>query len=66
MPAPLRLDTPEEIADFQRAREAIALGGGILVANPLPPELEIDRETVGGWIAAALADAKLRACAARA
>ncbi|WP_294644518.1 pseudouridine-5'-phosphate glycosidase [uncultured Aureimonas sp.] len=55
--APLRLDSPQEIAAFQRAREAIGLEGGMLVTNPLAPDLEIDRETVGGWIEAALADA---------
>lgn len=55
--APLRLDSPQEIAAFQRAREAIGLEGGMLVTNPLSPNFEIDRETVGGWIEAALADA---------
>lgn len=57
IPAPLRLDTPDEIAAFQATREALALGGGVLVTNPLPPELEIDRATVGGWIEAAMSDA---------
>ncbi len=57
LPAPLRLDTAEDIARFQTAREALALGGGVLVANPLPLELEIDRSTVDSWIEAALADA---------
>ncbi|RIY03605.1 pseudouridine-5'-phosphate glycosidase [Aureimonas flava] len=58
IPSPLRLDTPEAIADFGRMRDALSLGGGVLVANPLPPELEIDRSTVAGWIEAALADAE--------
>ncbi|SFF06166.1 pseudouridine-5'-phosphate glycosidase [Aureimonas phyllosphaerae] len=58
IPAPLRLDTPEEIAAFQSAREAIGLDGGMLIANPLSPELEIDRETVGDWIEKALRDAE--------
>ena len=57
IPAPLRLDTPEAIAAFQKTRETLALGGGVLVANPLPLEDEIDQSTVDGWIAAALADA---------
>ncbi|WP_416355457.1 pseudouridine-5'-phosphate glycosidase [Aureimonas phyllosphaerae] len=58
IPAPLRLDTPEEIAAFQSARKAIGLDGGMLIANPLSPELEIDRETVGDWIERALRDAE--------
>ncbi|WP_082505113.1 pseudouridine-5'-phosphate glycosidase [Aureimonas sp. Leaf324] len=58
IPAPLRLDSPQAIAAFQRSREAIGLEGGMLIANPLAPELEIDRETVAAWIEAALADAE--------
>jgi pseudouridine-5'-phosphate glycosidase len=34
LPVPIRLDSPEVIADLIRAREALGLGGGILVANP--------------------------------
>lgn len=54
--SPIRLDSAAEIAAFQQAREALAIDGGMLVANPLPADLEIDTATIGGWIGAALAD----------
>jgi pseudouridine-5'-phosphate glycosidase len=38
-----RADTPQEVADVIRARDALALGGqGIVVANPLPPDQQLD------------------------
>ncbi len=54
---PIRLDSADEIAEFQRVRERLDIHGGMLIANPLPEELEIDSATIGGWIDAALADA---------
>lgn len=55
--SPIRLDTPDSIADFQRVRERLAIHGGMLIANPLSDELEIDGETIGAWIETALSDA---------
>ncbi|WP_102959138.1 pseudouridine-5'-phosphate glycosidase [Mangrovicella endophytica] len=52
--APLRLDSAGEIAAFQAAREALGIPGGMLIANPIPAEAEIGRETIDGWIASAL------------
>lgn len=40
-PAPLRLDTPAEIAAFQQSRESLGIEGGMLIANPVPEESEI-------------------------
>lgn len=40
-PAPLRLDTPEAIAHFFTVRGELELGGGMLIANPIPPGDEI-------------------------
>lgn len=57
IPSPIRFDSATEIARFQSARERLAIEGGMLIANPLPAEHEIDAETVGGWIERALADA---------
>ena len=54
---PIRMDSADEIAEFQRVREKLDIHGGMLIANPLPEELEIDSATIGGWIDAALADA---------
>jgi pseudouridine-5'-phosphate glycosidase len=57
LPGPLRLDTPKAIADAFRLRRALGLGGGQLVANPIPPEAEIPRAALDPVIAAAQAAA---------
>jgi pseudouridine-5'-phosphate glycosidase len=54
--APIRLDDAASIAGFIRAREALALGGGMLVANPVPAADEIPSDEIGGHIEAAYAD----------
>jgi pseudouridine-5'-phosphate glycosidase len=56
-PAPLRLDTPHEIAAFQRARAELGIGGGMLVANPVPEEDEIPAQAMAAHIGKAQADA---------
>ena len=58
LPAPLRLDTPAEIARAHRMRAALGLPGGQLVANPIPPEAEIPRDTLAPIIAKANTDAQ--------
>jgi pseudouridine-5'-phosphate glycosidase len=60
LPAPIRLDTPEAIADLIRAKEALGLGGGILVANPVPSSDEIPAEEMKGFIDGAIAEAGRR------
>ncbi|MDO8915328.1 MAG: pseudouridine-5'-phosphate glycosidase [Coriobacteriia bacterium] len=52
-----RLETPEEVAAVMRVRSGLGLGGGIVVANPIAPEHEIQRATLDGWTDAALAEA---------
>jgi pseudouridine-5'-phosphate glycosidase len=54
--APIRLDEAAAIAAFIRAREALALGGGMLVANPAPEADEIPAAEMETHIAAAYAD----------
>ncbi len=56
-PAPLRLDTPEQVAALMRVREELGLTGGMLVANPIPAGHEIARAEISGHIEAALAEA---------
>jgi pseudouridine-5'-phosphate glycosidase len=51
--APLRLDEPERIASFFAARQALGLGGGMLVANPVPQGDEIPVGTMAGFIESA-------------
>jgi pseudouridylate synthase len=54
LPSPLRLDSAEEIADFQKRREALGIGGGILVANPIDSADEIPAVEMNVFIEAAL------------
>ena len=51
--APLRLDAPEGIARLHATRRALGLGGGMLVANPVPVEDEIPATEMAGHIEAA-------------
>ena len=55
--APLRMDSPAAIARAHALRAALGLPGGQLVANPIPPEAEIPRDTMAPVIARATADA---------
>jgi pseudouridine-5'-phosphate glycosidase len=55
--APLRLDTPDAIARFQAARDAISVVGGMLIANPIPEASEIPAEIMGGYIGEAISRA---------
>jgi len=64
--APLRLDTPEQIARAHRMRARLGLPGGQLVANPAPPEAEIPADRLAPHISAALAAAEIEGIAAKA
>jgi pseudouridine-5'-phosphate glycosidase len=55
--APLRLDTAEEIARLADMRRRLGLGGGMLVANPIPEADEIPLARLEGAIGAALEEA---------
>jgi pseudouridylate synthase len=55
--APLRLDSAPSIADFQKAREAIGVVGGMLIANPIPQASEIPAEIMAGYISEAISRA---------
>ena len=58
--APLRVDSPGEVAAVMRARDELGLACGISVANPIPAEDEIPRERIDAIIERALADAAAR------
>lgn len=66
LPAPLRLDSPAEIAAAHRCRAELGLPGGQLVANPIPVEAEIPRAVITPFIEAALADAARQGLSAKA
>ena len=58
--APLRCDSPAEVAQMIAARRALDLAGGVLLANPIPESAEIPHDTLAPLIAQAQqeADAK--------
>jgi len=66
LPIPIRLDTPEAIADLIQAKEALDLGGGVLVANPVPKADEIPAQEMKNFIDEAVAEAGRRGIAGKA
>ena len=64
--APLRMDSPTEIAHAHRMRGALGLPGGQLVANPIPTEAEIPSNVLAPHIAKALAESEAQGIAAKA
>lgn len=60
-PAPLRVDSAEEVAAMLSAQRGLGLPQGILVAVPVPTEQEIPRKTVEGWIEKALGEVEKKA-----
>ena len=63
--APMRLDTPEEVAALMVATWELGLGSGVSVANPVPAQDEMAREEIDAVIARALADCDERGIPAR-
>ena len=53
-----RLDTPEEIAAAFCAQQEMGLGGGMLVANPIPEEYSMDPSRIKASIDQAVSDSK--------
>ena len=58
--SPLRLDSPDRIAAFQRARETLGIAGGMLIGNPVPEKDEIPSAEMETHIAEALARAEAK------
>lgn len=58
LPAPLRRDTPAEIAALIRAQRALGLGSATLIANPVPAGDEIPAAEMARFIDAAVDDAR--------
>lgn len=63
--APLRMDSPDQIAAAAAMRARLGLNGGQLVANPIPPEAEIAAEVIGPVIEQALSEAEAQRIAAK-
>jgi pseudouridine-5'-phosphate glycosidase len=66
LPAPLRMDSPEDIAAAQKTRTAMGLQGGQLVANPIPKADEIPAEVLQPIITQALDEAEAQGISAKA
>ena len=57
LPAPLRMDTPAQIARAHLMRHQLGLPGGQLIANPVPATEQISQIEMAPFIQTALADA---------
>lgn len=62
MPAPLRMDSANDIAAFMAARAAMPKfgHGGILVTNPVPEKDQIKRSVMDGYIDQAIDEAQAK------
>ena len=60
LPVDVRCDTPAEVAEVVRARQALGLSGATLVTVPVPEAAEIPRAEIEPAIAQALAEAEER------
>jgi pseudouridine-5'-phosphate glycosidase len=54
--APMRVDTPADVAATMAAKWSLGIDGGLVVANPIPVEDEIPADEIGGIIDQALTD----------
>ena len=59
-PAPMRVDTPAEVAAVLTAQRSLGIAGGLVVAQPIPEEDEIPAGEIGAIIDRALADMDAR------
>jgi pseudouridylate synthase len=55
---PMRVDRPEQLAQLMKAKWDMGLEGGIVVANPIPPEYEIPACEIAPIIEKAVAEAR--------
>lgn len=65
IPAPLRMDSAEDIARAHQMRGLLDLPGGQLVANPIPVEAEIAASELAPVIEAALKEAEAQGITAK-
>ena len=62
---PLRRDSAAEIAEVMRSKWDLGLGGGLVVANPIPVDAEIPAAEIAGHIEQALAEAEAQGVAGK-
>jgi pseudouridine-5'-phosphate glycosidase len=58
LPVDVRCDTPREVAEVARARDALGLEGALVVAVPVPAEYEVDAGVMEESLSEALSDAE--------
>ena len=56
-PVDWRLDSPDEIAAVLDAKRTLGIGGGTVVANPIPTRYELATDDVESWTSEALSQA---------
>lgn len=56
-----RVDSPEEMAEALKSKWDLGLNGGVVIANPIPTEYEMDPEAINGAIAAAVKESEEKA-----
>ncbi|MFH1804353.1 MAG: pseudouridine-5'-phosphate glycosidase [Pseudomonadota bacterium] len=56
--APLRLDSPQDVANFLKAKWEFGLAGGVVIGNPPPAEKALALEAIEHAIDSALVEAK--------
>ena len=56
-PVDWRLDSPDEIAAVLEARRTLGIGGGTVIANPIPADFELNQADVDTWTSQALEQA---------
>jgi pseudouridine-5'-phosphate glycosidase len=57
-PVDWRLDSADEIAAVLEARHTLGIGGGTVIANPIPTQYELSPADVESWTDLALAQAE--------
>ncbi len=57
---PMRCNSPQEVADLMKAKWDMAMPGGVVVANPIPPEAEIPAAEINPFIERAIEEAAKR------
>jgi pseudouridine-5'-phosphate glycosidase len=62
---PMRCETAADVASVMRAKWAMGLKGGLVIANPIPKEAEIASSEIAPVIAAAVAKADARGIAGK-
>ena len=55
-----RVDTPKELAEALKTKWDLGIDGGVVVANPIPPEYEMDPAVIDSAISEAVKEADLK------